>query len=181
VFHIHKQLAKVAHINLREEKHGDESVTAMDIKIAMDVPNDYLNDLAPGLLGALYAPHEKQGSLDGRMVTLRWPLLGAIPWQAEQDMSITFFSDDPERSFGVEGAVNKTSIVCKDGGTVTITFRFQILPDDELVAAFAAMLGQSVKISIGEATMTTSEDPKWPKDLLSGAEDDEGDYVIAKE
>lgn len=166
MFKIQKQTAKVAHINLREEKHGEDSVTAMDVKITMDVPNDYLNDLAPGLLGALYAPHDKQGSLDGRMVSLRFPLLGALPWQSEQDMSISFLSDDPNECFAVEGAVNKTSIVCKDGGTISVTFRLQLLPDDGLVASFAALLGQTVKISIDAASIVPAENPDREADFF---------------
>ncbi len=44
-FNLEKHTAKIAHINLREERHGDDPVLAVDIKVTADVPNDFLSYL----------------------------------------------------------------------------------------------------------------------------------------
>ena len=72
MFTLKKQVAVLAHINIRDEKHGEDNVLAMDLKITADMPNTFLNQVAPGLLPALYKAEDGQAPLldDGHMPVL---------------------------------------------------------------------------------------------------------------
>jgi hypothetical protein len=42
-----RHIMKIGHLNVRTELHGDDEVTAVDIRLQFDVPNHVLNQLAP--------------------------------------------------------------------------------------------------------------------------------------
>ena len=44
----------LTNLNTRVEKHGDESVSAIDLTITHDAPNTILDDFQPGMLDAFY-------------------------------------------------------------------------------------------------------------------------------
>jgi hypothetical protein len=54
MFELLNQSAKIAHVNLREEKHGEEDVLACDLKIETKMSNTFLSKLQPGLRESLY-------------------------------------------------------------------------------------------------------------------------------
>ena len=76
MFELSKHKCKIAHLNIREETHGEDKVLAEDIKIQADVPNDFLSYLAPTLKWSLYdKPDGAQGELikdAGHMPRLRY-------------------------------------------------------------------------------------------------------------
>ena len=85
-FELNKQTAKIAHVNFREEKHGEEAVVALDIKITFDSPNDFLSYLSPTLKWSLYDKQTKQGELiedKGHLPILRYSQLGEMRWEGE--------------------------------------------------------------------------------------------------
>lgn len=51
-----KKPCTISHINVRAEKHGEESVTAVDITVNADMPNTFLDDLSKGLRSAPTVP-----------------------------------------------------------------------------------------------------------------------------
>jgi hypothetical protein len=178
VFLIQKHPAHLTHINVREERHGDETIVAMDLKLTMDTANDFLNDLSPGLAQAIYAPHATQGSLDGRLVTKKFALLGPITWEGEGDFRLAIHHNDWTRA--IQGEINKISIVCKDGGTIVTTFRFQLSPaDGEVIAEMSELLGQNIKISIEEAEVEESQEPEEATELFPSDEYEEVDPALA--
>ena len=159
-FSLKKQGSKIAHLNVREEKHGEDAVLAMDINISADVSNDFLDQLAPGLRAALYQKEgEKQGeSADieaGHLASLRYPQLMPFEWKEEMvGAKVVIHGHSKAENIDLDGDVNKVKIACKEGGTVELTYRVQVLPTPEDSGRLAACLGKKVKVSVAPAPLS---------------------------
>ena len=154
-FNLEKQAAKVAHINLREEKHGDDSVVAIDVKITTDVPNDFLSYLAPTLKWSLYDKQPGQGELipdDKHLPHLRYPQLGEIKWGDDMaGAQVLIQNMTMPGDLELTADVNKLVLVPKEGGTVEVAFRLQLQPSPKQSAALVGYLGQMVRITVRSA------------------------------
>ena len=152
MFNLDNQQAKIAHVNLREEKHGDDDVLACDVKIEAKLSNDFLSQLSPTLKWSLYDRDEEDmvsGQDKNHMPVLRYPLLGPLKWDngivgglftihapvSKNDQE--FFAD-----------VNNLTLSPQDGGTVLVSFRAQFRPDAKQVSNLAQLLGKQVEISV---------------------------------
>lgn len=158
-FSLKKQPSKVAHLNVREEKHGEEPVLAVDIKVTADVSNDFLEQLEPGLLAALY---QKEGSKTGetadietgRLASLRFPRISPFAWEEEMvGAKVVLHGSTKAGNMDLEGDVNSIKLACKEGGTVELTYRVQVLPTAEESGQLASFLGKSVKVSVAPAPL----------------------------
>jgi hypothetical protein len=148
------QTAKIAHLNIREEKHGDKSVTAVDVKVVVTMVNDFLNDLSPGLLQSLYQQDRERLPWSGegadpnmRVVQLRHPLLAPFKWTAERTGWLVEFIDDPI-AVVVFAKVSISLVECKDGGSVVFTLKVQCHPESEDIATLSNWLGSYCKFSM---------------------------------
>ena len=145
-----KQAAKISHLNLREEKHGEETVLALDIKISFDMQNAYLEDLKPGLKASFYGAAEGATAdmLDrGHLPRLLHPEIGEIKFAAQMlKCPVTIFYE--KKKVDILGDVNNFKLHCKDGGTVSTSLRVQILPSPEEAGVLAGLLGLDVKVTI---------------------------------
>lgn len=154
-----KQLVKVTHINLREEKHGKEFVPAIDITIGFDTPNDYLTYLSPTLKWSLYDKpvNVTEDMLDPKhLPTLRYPEMGEIHWQGELTGAVVYFHGEKKsEDLELAGKVNKLRLTCKDGGTVSASLRVQVLPTPAQAGRAVQLLGKEIKVSI---TRTDEDD-----------------------
>lgn len=123
---------KVAHLNVRAELHGDETHTAIDLRLARTCGNDCLNAFAPGLREALYyraGETEAQADVPGvekLLPNLRFPLLGDLVLAHEiigAEVTVDYGIGAPI----VLGLckVNKFRCELAEGGSVTTTFRVQ--------------------------------------------------------
>ena len=153
MFELSKHKAVIAHLNIREEMHGEEKILAEDIKIQADVPNDFLSYLAPTLKWSLFdRPDAAQVELikdDGHMPRLRYSNLAPISWEGKMERA-TFVIHPPGKAkeFEFEGTVDKLVLDCKDGRTVAISFKVSIHPTPEETGRLAGLLGQEHKISV---------------------------------
>ena len=154
MFKLSKQNAKVVHLNPREEKHGDEDVLALDVRLSADLPNSFLDALAPGLLSALYM-HADQADIDkDHLANVRFPQLPAMPWEgAKMEQAIFLIGPTKADSIEFSADITKIKLAPKDGGTVTVTFTAQILPEPQDVGTLSGWLGQKVKVSVTPAPM----------------------------
>ena len=151
-FNLTNHGAKITHLNVREEKHGDEPIIAIDIKIETDVHNDFLSYLSPTLKWSLYSKNPNQGELiedETHLPALRYQELGLIGWDGEMDKAMAVFhgakkSDDID----LECEVDKLRFTCRDGGTVTIVFRIKVLPTPAQSAMLMCLLGKETRISV---------------------------------
>lgn len=151
-FSLTKTKGKVAHLNVREEKHGEDNVLACDIKIKADVSNKFLDDLSPGLRAALFAKEGTQEALvDGEdhLTVLRFPQLAPIKWAvAMVDGEIIMHGGKKADDLSFECDVKEATLAPKEGGTVELTFQAAVLPTPEESGAIAALLGRDVKVSV---------------------------------
>jgi hypothetical protein len=151
-FHLEKQVSKIAHINLREEKHGEETVLAVDVKITADVPNDFLSYLKPTLKWSLYEKEPGQGELlpdDAHMPHLRHPELGVMGWAGEMPgAAVIIHGVKEEYDMEIVADVGKLKFEPKEGGTVALTFTAQLRPNPGQSAALVVYLGKDVKVSV---------------------------------
>lgn len=172
-FQLVKERVLFAHMNLRSEKHGDESEPALDCKFELTTSNSVLKKLDAGLLPALYE-RDKQGDIEHDFLRkLRFPLLGVLPWDLELSRArltvhdVDFEDDDITLS---DGKVNKFRIEALDGGTVKLVFRCQFsAPDEDAVAAMMRVLQQDVPISL-EMLAPEKQPDNFQQAELSGLE-----------
>lgn len=161
-FSLKRQSSKIAHLNVREEKHGEESVVAVDVKVQADVGNDFLDSLSPGLRAALYAPDGDQlAGLEAPLSLLRYPQLDSLHWNAPMG-GLAFVIHGARKSEDLEfgGNIEKALVLdAKEGGTVALTFQVQIHPDARELGALSSFLGRSTKVSVRPAEQS-SEPPK---------------------
>jgi hypothetical protein len=150
---------KFSHLNIRDEKHGDESVPACDLTFLWATSNDVLAQFDGMLLHSLYGPPTAaadQGALDGvepvsQFPTLRFPRMATITWddKATGDLSI---------DYGLQGKplelttckIHKFKIDCKEGGTVEIKFTVSCSAGltEKTLGKLALLIGQQLDISI---------------------------------
>lgn len=157
-FHLEKHAAKINHINLREEKHGEESVLAIDVKVGADVPNDFLSYLAPTLKWSLYEKEPGQGELlpdDNHLPHLRYTQLGELRWEGDMGKAgVLISSMDRPEDVELEADINNLKFEPKEGGTVAISFRIQLLPSGAQSAKLVDFLGKEVRITVRPAETT---------------------------
>ncbi|MGO4326768.1 hypothetical protein AB4Z48_18235 [Cupriavidus sp. 2TAF22] len=152
---LENQLTKILHINTRNEKHGDDNVLGVDLKLQARVSNDLLAQFSPTLKASFYHKEESvQGSLvtdAGYLPNLKNPALGTVKWDGNwEHQKLTILSgvraeDDIELD---DAKVNKLSFDFQEGGTVFINFRVQAHPDETTTARILQLLGQEVHMSL---------------------------------
>lgn len=154
-FTLQKQSAKVQHVNLREEKHGEDPVLGADVKLVFDASNDFLGQLSPTLKSALYASDvEATGQIslvdaEQHLPVLRYPQLGPLTWAGDFAAELTLHGAKKADDVVFERAtIGKISLCPKEGGTVEVTCRAQVHPGPEGAGALAAMLGHTPKVSV---------------------------------
>ncbi len=153
-FALKKQKAVLEHLNTRAEKHGDQNMLAVDIKIVADVPNTFLSQLDPDLKASLYKGEEDaaQASLvedAGHMPVLRYPSMAAFKYQVSMvKAKLTIHGAKKEQDLVFEVKISDIKLDCKHGGTVELTFSAATLPEAEQVGQLSGMLKQDVRVSV---------------------------------
>lgn len=169
-FTLVNERALLAHMNVRAEKHGDESEPALDIRFDLTTSNSILKKLAPGLLDALYDFDKQSDIEDDFKRKLRFPLLGVLPWDLELPRTKLTISDVD--GFDVvlsDGKTNKFRIEAMDGGSVKMVFRCQFsAPDEDHVASLMRVLQQDVRISL-ESVAPVEEPDNFQQALNLGS------------
>jgi len=147
-----KQDVRVAHLNLREEMHGETSKQVVDVKLSASMANDFLTYLSPGLKESLYAAPEQQDLVqdDKYMPRLRHACL-ATPLKivgAMHKATATFHGQSKKFDWEVESKVGKVELVPLDGGTVNVTLNVTFYNTPEQMSVLCALLGKDSKVSI---------------------------------
>ena len=169
-FALVKERVLLAHLNVRAEKHGEDSEPALDIKFELTTSNSVLKKLNPALLDALYDFDKQVDVEDDFKRKLRFPLLGVLPWDLELPRTKLTVHDAefPEHDVTlVDGKTNKFRITALDGGTVKLVFRCQFsAPEEDAVAALMRVLQQPVPISLVIEAPAAEPDNFQQADLL---------------
>ncbi len=149
MIHFEQANAILAHLNVRDEKHGEEIVVACDIKLKIDMPNKALEMLSPGLALSLYKGEDAQNELfaDGHLPHLRHPTMGSPKFEFEPT-KVELYFHRVTHDIKVEGLVKKIAVDCKEGGTVTFTFTVACRPDSDDIGRLSGMLGSDHETSL---------------------------------
>lgn len=179
MFHLTTHSAKLSHINVREEKHGDESVPAVDLRIALSCPNDFLAYLHPDLKASLYRAEHDQGALiedAGYLPRLRFEQMPEIRWTMLMKADVVLHGAKPKDDIALlEVEVDKVVLSPMDGGTVGVQFRVRARPSATIVAKLYSALGVDGKVSVtpiepGEGSLGDHMDKRAGEE--GGADDD---------
>lgn len=166
MFQLTKQIAVLAHVNSRLEKHGEENVPAADLTFHANVSNVFLDTMAPGLRTALYRrdgeePGETRDIIEeetGDPMTLRFPQLDALKIKGKiEDVKLVLHGKNKSDNTELACDIGAIRVQCMDGGTVGLEFQAKMLIEPEHSAHFTALLGKEVKISV-----TPPETPEEP-------------------
>lgn len=156
------------HVNLRAEKHGDDSAPAIDLKFTRESGNDILDLFHPKLREALYFRAEQteaQGDIEGVeqvLPNLQFAKLAPLAWDLEHTgakVTIDYGLGAGSNIDLVDCKVNAFRISPKEGGTVSVTFRVQTsnIPDGAL-DKLSGLLQRETQI-----TLTLPEPKAEPK------------------
>lgn len=125
---------RIVHVNLRAEKHGEDNVPAVDLKLRMETTNQALSMFHPELLRALYyssEPARAQADVEGvqpilpnrvfeKLLPLRWKDEGT-GYTLRIDHGLGGQSD---LVLG-DCTINHFTFEPKEGGTVVLEWRLQ--------------------------------------------------------
>ena len=153
---------RLSNVNPRMEKHGPDSVPAVDMNFIFETTNDVLAYFDGFLLTALYTARTEaqsdQGEFDGlepvsQLPNLRFPKMAPIKWDW-RGAGYTL-----ELDYGLGGNRNivldtcevcKFVIDCKEGGTVELKFQVQVTAGltEQIIGKLSMLIGQEVGITL---------------------------------
>jgi len=174
-------IATLEHVNLRDEKHGEDTVPAIDIKLTFALRNDVLSLFDSQLKKWMYykskkqAPRADQGALDldepNDLPDLRFPQLDALRWRDDLEgctLTIEYGIGGKSSLRLTDCKVNGFRLECLEGGTVRVTLRVQrSQPDERTVGKLSGLLKREVHLTLTQSPATEA--------LL--AEQPEGDAI----
>lgn len=172
MFEIQQQPAKLVHLNIRTEKHGEDDVRAVDLKFERVGANTLLDELAPGLRAALYRTGQPGDQGDvfvgaNGLTALAFPQI-EMPlrldgqWPGYKASIAT--GVDPDDALVLTSELKKQKVEAVQGGSAKHEFTLSAYPDDEELVRLASALGHEVELSL-----------EAPKAVASGDEDPEDD------
>lgn len=133
MFNTHRLTAQIANLNLRIEKHGTERVLAADLKLAMKIGSDDLNDIEPGLRESLFrrpAAGDQLKLVDendaGAFTVLKHPVLEPLKLKQklpgyELEILPLGASEDEDGFFLADVELKRFTIEPHDGGSVSLS------------------------------------------------------------
>jgi len=151
----------LSNLNTRVEKHGDESVSAIDLTINHDAPNTILDDFEPGLLDAFYKATDAgdgfQDDFDGFEIStkplLRFNRLGPQKLDIElvgHRFAIDYGINENTSIVLPSVGVGKFVLELKEGGTVSMKFRVQANTGltEQIIGKLAMLISQEVRVTL---------------------------------
>lgn len=181
-FALKKQKSVLEHLNTRAEKHGDQNMLAIDIKIVADVPNTFLNQLDKDLRASLYKAEDPQETLlpdSEHMPVLRYPSMAPFKYDVSMvKAKLTLHGAKKENDMVLEVKIKEIKLDCKHGGTVELTFSAATLPEAEQVGTLSGLLKQDINVSLsgGKVAEDTKKEP--PADGKKAEGDGEGQLSL---
>lgn len=154
MFEYERQLTRITHINVGQEKHGNQDVNAMDIDLRYTTGNQVLAMFSPTLKSTLFEKDDSNGEIDpdeNHLTALKHPKMGPIKWdETYENASATVHigaSGKADITFG-DCKVRKFVIEPKQGGTVVVSYQVRCHPTDEQIGKIAGKLNQEVFVTL---------------------------------
>lgn len=156
-FQLEATKAKLVHINPRIEKHGDQDVSAADLKIQLTEGNGILSMFHPTLRSFLYETDTSEGQLEGvesltkrRFGNLLERLrLGHVLKGA--DVVVAFGLGETSNVELDTVDVDGFAVELMEGGSVVLTFRIKATPTGEQIKRLYEVLGNEIDITVTPA------------------------------
>lgn len=160
MFSLDNHQVRIANVNPRAEKHGDENKLATDIKIELKASNGVLDEFDQALRGALYrkpGKGEQQDLIAGAdgLTAVKFPLLGAVAWEDE----FTGYELEIPSGLGLTDPLILVDITLKkfrfeplEGGSVSITFNAICHPDADECGQLCALIQEEVALTLTPPT-----------------------------
>lgn len=149
MFSLHQHQTKIAAVNLRAEKHGDENVPAVDVKFETTVHSRALDAFDPALRPLLFRKAEigeQPSLLEGDdLIGLRLPQLKTLSWD-EDFPGYSAVTDVGGLNLQVE--LSKFKFDANEGGAVKITFNATAHPDPDSVASLYELIQETVELTL---------------------------------
>lgn len=155
MFSLDTQMVKIAGVNLRSEKVDDELVSACDIVIIAELPNDVLLEFHPLLKDSFYRRDENaQTDMingDSHRPILKFPGFPNFPWKTTLDgyqfIAHTGIGGKSEISL-IDCKLNKISFNMKEGGTVKLKFIVRAHANPKDVGKLSTLIETEVQITL---------------------------------
>lgn len=164
------QAVQLANLNARAEKHGDDAVSAMDLKFTATVPNTIMNMFHAELRDMLFKKQTDPDLLDELepdAVTLpRFGNLSPIGWEWEgtgYTVKIAYGLGGNSDIVLKDVKVDKFKFTPLNGGSVDMSFRVVAHPTEEEAGKLYLMIQQSVDITV------TAPEPTKVEELFAPA------------
>ena len=178
MFQLDDATAKVANFNPRAEKHGEDNVTAGDIKIVATVSNGVLDYFNKHLRAALYRKAlagEQQDLIEGgnALVAVKFPRLGAIAWDEDfpgYEIELGGGLGLTEPLVLVDVTLKKFRFEPLEGGSVAVTFSAICHPDAEEAGLLCQMIQNDVQLTVRPPTKQGQQKPTDSLDLQDDAD-----------
>lgn len=168
MFDLDQATVKLASVNPRAEKHGEDTKPACDLKIEAVLPSSALIHFHPELRQHLYKKDENPDLVDqvvdGEGLTvLRYPRMGAIKW----DWEGTGYTATIDYGMGGDSNIELGDVKvdhfvfeAQNGGSVTVTFRILAHPDSDDMGKLCEFIQRDIELTL------TPPEPKTAADLF---------------
>jgi len=157
MFELNEARVRVANVNPRAEKHGEENKLAVDIKIEATLPGDTLNAFDPGLRAALYRDLRKgeqadlPGIGDNKFGAVRFPLVKPVVWDEE----FTGYAMSIGTGLGLSEPVRLSDVTLRkfvfepmQGGSLGLTFSIVAHPDTDDAGVLCATIQDDAVLTL---------------------------------
>lgn len=162
------QTVKLSNVNLRAEKHGDETRAAVDLKIEATCPSTALISFHQELRQHLFKKDDNPDLVDQVIVgdgltVLRYPKMGAIKWDWEGAgyKGVIDYGLGDEKSnihLGEDLKIDHFVIEPINGGSVSIAFRIIAHPTKEDIGKLSELIQRDIDLQLTPPEPTKAED-----------------------
>lgn len=150
------QVVKLANVNPRAEKHGEDTKPALDLKIEATCPSSVLIHFHPELRQHLFKKDENPDLVDqvveGEGLTiLRYPKMGALKWDWEgagYTATVDYGMGGPSNIVLNDVKVDHFAIEPQNGGSVVITFRIIAHPEADDVGKLCEFIQREIELNL---------------------------------
>ena len=158
MFELTKQPAKMT-VHVRPEIHGEDRISAMDLKFTAACSNEVLTYFDGFLKSALYKRDPVQEDMDtSHLPTIKFRELGPLKWEylgLGYELVVHFGATGKGDIKQLECQVDKFKFTLQDGGSVIVEFRVIVHPGEKDAGKLYSMTGQQVEI-----TLTPPDEPR---------------------
>lgn len=165
------QTVKLANVNLRAEKHGDDTRAAVDLKIEATCPSTALIHFHSELRQHLFKKDDNPDLVDqvvenDGLTILRYPKLGALKWDWEAagySAVIDYGLGDAESNIDLGNDLKLDHFVFQaiNGGSVGISFRIIAHPDPDDIGKLSEFIQRDIELKL------TPPEPKTVQELFN--------------